>query len=497
MDAPATPCHAQASSYMSDPKSIARSADEVHETLKPQSGRHYSLDLKLENTHEILPSGDICTSQASHSEKSLTDNSASTQQTQTWSQGRFRNAVQGHQSAASATESNVSVGQYVPIKGTQKNIYPCLPMISLSWTSEEYQERAAFVIGELKRAVEEDHKLWAEGRFIDYDPRMVGESPDTATPSIVVKCKKSVLSRLRKIFKERASTRLHCRVGSRVIWLFKGRATPFPPFNLVFVTTIANPLERRAADEDLAAFFSSPDTLCGALLRCGRRSATAGLMLQVDEIEALLTVDHLWEQSIETEADDKSFSGSTYSTSARTSESSSFVSDEHAEIRLGELWIDDEEEYNDDDDGPDENFTAGISGVRLPDVSLATASPPSAIVGQDGTNNIPVKGQRIRGNGVLHSSSPYLDWGLVQLNPELMKARRSNLFYPNGIYARPVLLQEISAAPASYAAPVYMISGVRGTIAGRLLDGFSYLGSRPGQDLCRAWTMFLCKPGGS
>lgn len=408
-------------------------------------------------------------------------------------------AQQHHQAATSAMVVEELAKRYIPIPGSRqrKRIYPYAPVASPAWSPQAYQERAAFVIGELKKAVEEDYEIRDEGRFIGYDPRMVGTSLETATPSIIVKCKKTILKRLRDRFKDRAADRLYCQVDSIRFRLFKGCETPFPPFKLVFIA--ASPLERWAADEDLAVFLSSDETLCGALLKCEGRIATAGLMLELEGgMDALLTVDHLWNRERAQKPDQQSFLGSMDGASTYTTGRRESALDETEIVRLSQLWIDEDDCEDEDEDDEVSVHTPETCTGETPLLELPIIAPPPNTQPENRgtTENAPVKGWRLNGHIALRPSSPYLDWGLMHLDPDIMKSRRGNMIYPKGKSAPPVELRDIAHVPRSHATPVYMVSGVRGTRAGRLLDGFSFLGSSPGQDICKVWTVILDAPGG-
>ena len=408
-------------------------------------------------------------------------------------------AQQHHQAATSAMVVEELAKRYIPIPGSRqrKRIYPYAPVASPAWSPQAYQERAAFVIGELKKAVEEDYEIRDEGRFIGYDPRMVGTSLETATPSIIVKCKKTILKRLRDRFKDRAADRLYCQVDSIRFRLFKGCETPFPPFKLVFIA--ASPLERWAADEDLAVFLSSDETLCGALLQCEGRIATAGLMLELEGgMDALLTVDHLWNRERAQKPDQQSFLGSMDGASTYTTGRRESALDETEIVRLSQLWIDEDDCEDEDEDDEVSVHTPETCTGETPLLELPIIAPPPNTQPENRgtTENAPVKGWRLNGHIALRPSSPYLDWGLMHLDPDIMKSRRGNMIYPKGKSAPPVELRDIAHVPRSHATPVYMVSGVRGTRAGRLLDGFSFLGSSPGQDICKVWTVILDALGG-
>jgi hypothetical protein len=84
-------------------------------------------------------------------------------------------------------------------------------------------------------------------------------------------------------------------------------------------------------------------------------------------------------------------------------------------------------------------------------------------------------------------SRSYLDWALIR--------------FDQGYYRRPNAFRLTSHStlhfidehfhPATPSREVYMISGASGMRAGVLVPGYSYIGSGPGQDLCKVLTMRL------
>lgn len=55
----------------------------------------------------------------------------------------------------------------------------------------------------------------------------------------------------------------------------------------------------------------------------------------------------------------------------------------------------------------------------------------------------------------------------------------------------PILLKEIANKPRMHAAPVFMVSGIRGVIKRRMLGMPTFIGSGPGKKSCKAWSVVL------
>ncbi|KAF2420306.1 hypothetical protein EJ08DRAFT_598488 [Tothia fuscella] len=87
------------------------------------------------------------------------------------------------------------------------------------------------------------------------------------------------------------------------------------------------------------------------------------------------------------------------------------------------------------------------------------------------------------------ASQPYQDYALVDLRDR--NSSRLNKFLPPGEAHQPVKLEDVATSLRSHRVPVYMISGVSGLTSGILNAGFSYIGSRPGSELCRVWNLKL------
>ena len=201
-------------------------------------------------------------------------------------------------SASLGSSSSSSSRTGVPIPGSKQKIWYAMAVESTGWTWEEYQKRAKFVIGELHKAVDFHETLCDRADQVAYDLRMVGTSPETATPTIVVKCKKEDARALRALFDECAHQRLNCTMDSdRPRRAKKTNSTPQPHFKVVIFSRDAELVTRLAAnDQDITITHQAGQpTLCGSLVRSQGRAATVALSLQVGGIDRLLTVEHLFE----------------------------------------------------------------------------------------------------------------------------------------------------------------------------------------------------------
>jgi hypothetical protein len=68
-----------------------------------------------------------------------------------------------------------------------------------------------------------------------------------------------------------------------------------PPFRPIFFPRDTPGIARKAkTDGETIDQLGKRKTLCGSLVRCGHRVATAGLLLEIDGAQRLLTVDHLF-----------------------------------------------------------------------------------------------------------------------------------------------------------------------------------------------------------
>ncbi|KAK4445219.1 hypothetical protein QBC34DRAFT_165130 [Podospora aff. communis PSN243] len=213
---------------------------------------------------------------------------------------------QGPHSVDSTGTTNNLLVTGVPLPGSNDRIWLGRPVHSAGWSVEEYEEHYEYVIGELKKAVDEHKTLRADGLI--YSQRMVGTSAETSAPAIVVSCHKDDEHALRSWFGKCISDGLHCRVKTRksrrsANKKSSGKApaqhdNKQPPrtFDIVIFPRPGPPLIRRAA-ETVVLERRAPNnrSLCGSLAHFNRRSATLGVSLQIGDVVRVLTVDHLFE----------------------------------------------------------------------------------------------------------------------------------------------------------------------------------------------------------
>lgn len=378
-----------------------------------------------------------------------------------------------------------------PVEGSkrQKKIYPLAPLSSDGWSEAQYQERAALVIGHLKKAVDDHPELRDYARHIDYASFMCGTTPSTAVSSIVVYCPQTLVPRLRVCFNKKAMERLYCGRRSRFYSLFKKTDPARPPFRLVYFRTSGTPTRRKAAETDICGHVKSDITMCGTLVKHGDHTATLALTLSVDSQYLGLTVNHLFSKS-------RNFEALKYSRSSilsRILSHSESEADDCEEwtindddlVTVDQLWVDDMD-YDDSEE------------CKWPSPDNAEMDyEPGSDHQHAATNDLlpwVFVGRKVDLLEEPAPSEPDLDWSLVKL--PVQYASRPNAFYPKGEGHSPRHLSTFASTPRYHGVPVYMISGASGLRSGLLLGNYSYIGAKAGQGLCKVWTVILDDPTG-
>ncbi|KAF4965169.1 hypothetical protein FSARC_6987 [Fusarium sarcochroum] len=186
-------------------------------------------------------------------------------------------------------------GETLP--GSSKKVFLSIPASSSTWSNDEYQERFEFVTRELIRVAVEN--LRPASRHIIYELRMIGTSRDTATPHILIYCRRSDLEALQDLFYSCGADRLYCYRDSTRGNLFRSKLEPpKPSFKFFFLGSPLPPLTRcslLSGSEAVVSLCLSDETLCGALVKHQGRTATVGLVLDIDEVSYLITVKHLFD----------------------------------------------------------------------------------------------------------------------------------------------------------------------------------------------------------
>ena len=363
----------------------------------------------------------------------------------------------------------------MPGSRTKKKIYTIAPVFSEHWNPAQYMERFEYVQSELRRAIDRHRELRDHAPSIIFQLYMVGVCPESAVPSIVITCRTAQLKILRALFKEKAGEKLYCGKRSRVFELFKRDPPVQPPFNLVYYRTDHETLERKAAYHTVSTNLTGSGVLPGAPVYHQGGRATIGVTFQVDNMVLSTTVDHLFNsesgQSSPPSVND-ALSINSFDSDQRTLDDSDLVS-------LNPLWADDSE----DDD------------LEEPDVPCTIAPASQPLAPRESTDLCAplehIHGHKVDGPSVIPSSAPYLDYALLKLNPDALQTLQPNHCRLNETSGAPFPLKTVAIEPRYHAVPVYMLSGVHGIKTGRLLGSYAYLGSNPGQESCKVWTLIL------
>lgn len=408
-----------------------------------------------------------------------------------------------------------------PVPGSKfkKQVYPQALVKSDNWSEQEYQERFQFVKGELKSEVDRHPEL--RDLAIVYELRMVGTSPENAIPSIVIKClcEPKDIKSLQSLFKSRAQKQLHCGKSPSASWILSpsasrswspssSRTLNIPPFALVYFRLTISPIRRMGSGKPLIAFFDNNATYCGGLIQYQNVSATLGVSIQIDNIVAYLTVDHIFSPDEDplsmstslTKEPDLDISGPSSNTSHNWAKPQEFqkhdddsrVSTEHWENEddeLGdasELWKDDDDEYNYEDE-PESDKEYHMSSTIL-----------SASIQAESTHI--ETWEKLIPTVKLDPLCPYLDWSLVRPKPEYQRKCQPNVFLLDDLHSEPTVLRQIRDIPRGHLVRVKLVSAIRGVLLGRILYGSSFLGSPlgspPGREDCEVLTVFLDNPEG-
>ncbi|KAK0647006.1 hypothetical protein B0T16DRAFT_414567 [Cercophora newfieldiana] len=199
-------------------------------------------------------------------------------------------------SSTLASTPNTRLRNGIPLPGTKDMIWVYRPVQSVRWDQEVYQVRFEFVVNELKKAVECHDTLCDRLDGITWGLQMVGASPETSAPAIVVGCHKDDEHALRNVFYKRAQRRLNCRVKPEKP--FEPRqafSTKKPAFNIFILPRPEVPIIRVSTDKLVFPGGTDQQALCGRLVHFEGRSATLGVSLRVGGIDRVLTVQHLFE----------------------------------------------------------------------------------------------------------------------------------------------------------------------------------------------------------
>lgn len=351
-------------------------------------------------------------------------------------------------------------------------VYPLAPVESYKFSMSKYNNQFEVVKEKLKEIVDKDEVLRHRGRFIVYYPRMVGTTPQSAVPSIVVGCMFQDQKAIRAAFKRHSTDNFYCHHESkRLHKTISGSTNTPPPFRLVYWGDDREPCERNASETELNASLSRDSTFCGSLVSFQGRSATLALTLEVDSVDYVLTAGHLKSTQRITEAP--------ASTVPEDSDCDEITLNGDDYVEIGPLWVDDDDEYK----------VEAAALQPLPPHSLPFGDKSPTCPDNKGVPPLH-KMEAVEPPLDLGPSAPDLDWMLLECDESTLETRRRNLIdLPD--QPEPVLLKQIAKEPRMHAVPVFVLSGVRGLIKGRMLGLPTFIGSEPGQKLSKAWSVVL------
>lgn len=342
------------------------------------------------------------------------------------------------------------------------------------FTMDEYVYQFEVVQEKLKEIIDKDEVLRLRGKSIMYRLHMVGTTPQTAVPTIVVECTFEDQKRIRAAFKRHSTDNFYCYHESKRLRKSVSGSTKIPPpFCLVYRGGDGNPYERSASETQLSVSLPHHSTLCGSLVSFQGRSATLALTLEVDSEGMVLTAGHLKSTQLNPEPSVASTPGGIHDDEVTLN------GDDRVEI--SPLWV--------DEDDDDEYEMEAAAFQPLPSRSL----PLDYISAVYAKNRLVSQLQKMRPvdpSAELGPSEPDLDWMLLECKDYAFRARSRNFMYLPELL-EPIPLKEIANKPRMHAAPVFMISGVRGVIKGRMLGMPTFIGSGPGKKSCKAWSVVL------
>ncbi|KAF4436471.1 rna binding protein [Fusarium austroafricanum] len=362
----------------------------------------------------------------------------------------------------------------IPLPGSSKKIFLSIQASSPTWSNDEYQERFRFVKGELIRAVVDHPKLRSSGRYVTYSLHMIGTARDTATPHIVIGCRRCDLEALQDLFYNNAAQRLYCFKDSSWEKLFRSHTEPpMPPFKLFFLHTSQAPVRRYASFSSLSPVYK---TLCGALIGYGGRTATVGLVLNICGVLRLLTVGHLFDDHAEN-SDPFYWIGSYLSRYAPENS-----------LLLSNQGLKPDDVYGGSDMlGLDDHSSNAVEGsTTTSDKAWDEEIERMRTLAQRDM----IQGNVIKPTDSLSARAPDLDWAISELGQPIPQGPLLNMISPEAS-ASPVVIKEIELSPRYHGVPVYMVSGINGVRKGHLFEGETYLGPEEGREPCGVWTMIL------
>lgn len=356
------------------------------------------------------------------------------------------------------------------VPGTNQFIYPHAEI------PQKYHDRYPSLVDLFKSAVDDHRSLKYHAADIAYTLKLCGSTTANAAASIIIFCTETIFDPLRTLFGSDLIRRHYQELcsTSRKIWPFSvgvKLALNHPglvPFRLVYWRTEFP--TKRTASETVFARGQSIVTMCGSTVTYNGCTSTLGLLISVDSDLYGLTVDHLFTKHIVNRRSPVLDELST-SSEKKTPEMHEDDTD----------WID--VSWTDDVMYEDLDSTYKSSQHTTAEPEPESKSNRAAV----GPPSWTVSGIKVDCELENDASLSYLDWALIRFDRGYH--RRPNAFHLNSNSTLHFIDKHVNRAETIR--QVYMISGATGTRKGILIPGHSYIGSGPGQDLCKVVTLRL------
>lgn len=324
---------------------------------------------------------------------------------------------------------------------------------------------------------------------------MVGETLETARPSVVVFCFYKHFEELRTLFRERLKGQMNCEPWYsdllnrlRVDLPRRGKSRRGDQdsdnmIDLVYFCVDRCPIERKGSEDTLAAYSETAATWCGGLVKSGSVTSTLGPAIYAPDFLGVLTVDHIFHppttSSCNSDSQAEEDAPEAYHTSASHSDSSE-------QQNKPDLWLEDTDEYDFDD------MTWQHNSAIAEDIGAGAMEIDSVNNYHDANGDVVLaKWQRVLPKVPLDDKAPYLDWTLVRPMLDIGARCLPNTFFPDGLDHKPVEIVGIFKESPAHWSRVFMVSGIRGIRKGHILASYSVLGPTTSYEACETWIVIL------
>ncbi|KAF5869098.1 putative rna binding protein [Botrytis fragariae] len=361
---------------------------------------------------------------------------------------------------------------------TNQNIYPRAAI------EPEFEKRYTHLVELFKRTVDGNNFLKEKTRSINYELRLCGSTQLEAVVSIIIYCTNDIFKVLNPLLARKHIRQQYWPINTSLRDKFRflsskpHREASDPTvirLKIVYWRTKTTPTQLKSTMEQVVAKSHSFLTMCGSLVRYGDCTSTLGLLISVDSKLYGLTVDHLFKEQNDEEQE-----------AIANEPEVSHEEDDSEDSESEWPWIDDVK-YEDIENDVLASDIESVSSVR----SNFKATMDLGLIEPHGAS---INGHKVDLSSVTDKATAYLDWALIEFDDGYYE--RPNAFYSEDDPTNPKFFRNISAAPKTSGVNVFMISGVSGTRKGIMLNSKSYIGGKPGENLCQAWNVILSDSNG-